>query len=102
MTRSDPSSAMALDARHVLLGPPSEDLQEQVVHRAEVAVDELRLEAGPCRHPPGGDGGVALLEEQELGGVEQLGASLGVHGTDATGRGGRRHTHTLPHRPNRC
>ena len=52
-------------------------------------MDELRLEAGLGRHPPRGDGGVALLEQQLLGGVEQLGAGLGVRGTDATGRGGR-------------
>ena len=34
-------------AGEVLLGPPSEDLEEQVVHGAEVVVDELRLQARP-------------------------------------------------------
>ena len=94
--RSEPSAAMARsNARHVLLGPAPEHLEEEVVHRAEVVVDELRLEAGLGRHPPGGDRGVALLEQQELGGVEQLGAGLRVHGTDAAGRGGGRHADYL-------
>ncbi len=53
--------------------------------RAEVVVDELGLEARLGPDAAGGDGGVALLEQQLLGGIQQLGASLGVHGTDARG-----------------
>ena len=42
----------ALEAGEVLLGPAPEDLEEEVVHRAEVVVDELRLQAGLGRDPP--------------------------------------------------
>ena len=73
------------DAGHVLLGPTSEHLEEQVVHRAEVVVHELRLETGPGRDPPRGDGRVALVQQQPLGRVEQLGTRLGVLGSDAAG-----------------
>ena len=78
----------ARTARDVLLGPAAEHLEEEVVHRAEVVVDELRLEAGLGRDPPRRDRGVALLEQQLLGRVEQLGAGAGVLGADPARRGG--------------
>ena len=85
-TRSDPSAAIARSApRHVLVGPAPEHLQEEVVHGAEVVVDQLRLESRLGRHPPRGDGGVALVQQQQFGRVEQLGARLGVRGADAAG-----------------
>ena len=85
----------SFDARHVRLGTAPEDLEEEVVHGAEVVVHELRLEAGLGRDPSRRDGGVALLEEQQLGCVEQLGAALGVLGADAAGRGSGRHARQL-------
>ena len=91
-----------LEAGQVLLGPAPEDLEEEVVHRAEVVVDELRLEAGLGRDPPRGDRGVALLEQQLLGGVEQLGAGLGVLGADAAGRGRGRPRRHLATSAARC
>ena len=85
-----------------LLGPAPEDLEKEVVHRAEVVVDELRLEAGLGRDPPRRDGGVALFEQQLLGRVEQPGTGVGVLGADAPGRGGGGHADTLPRRRPGC
>ena len=51
--RSEPSVGdRPLEAGEVLLGPAPEDLEEEVVHRAEVVVDELRLQPGLGRDPP--------------------------------------------------
>jgi hypothetical protein len=41
-----------LEAQDVLLGSAAEGLDEQVVHRAEVVVDQLGFEAGSRGHPP--------------------------------------------------
>ena len=41
-----PAGENALDARQILLGPATEDLDEEVVHAMEVVVHELRFEAG--------------------------------------------------------
>jgi hypothetical protein len=88
---------LALEADEALVGSAAEDLEEEVVHRAEVVVHQLRLQARLGTDPPGGDGGVAVLEQQLLGGVDEQGARLGVGGADAAGGGGRRrHPHTLP------
>ena len=93
----------ARTAREVLLGPAPEHLEEQVVHRAEVVVDQLRLEAGLGRDPPRRDGGVALFEHQLLGRVEQLGPGLRVLGADPAGRGRASVTpHNLATSPARC
>ena len=62
-------------------------------------MDELRLEAGLGRDPAGGDRGVALLEQQLLGGVEQLGARSSSPRRRCGGASGAVATpHTLPRR----
>ena len=78
----------ATDAGEVLealVGPAAEHLDEEVVHRLEVVVDELGLEPGLRADPPRRDRGVAVLEQQPLGGVEEPGPGLRVGGAEATG-----------------
>ena len=58
-------------ALEVPLGSPLQQGEEQVVHRAEVVVDELRLEVGPGGDPSRRHRRVALLQHEVLGGVEQ-------------------------------
>ena len=66
------------EARDALLGPAPVDLQEEVVHGAEVVVDQLRLDAGFRRDAPRSHGGVPLPEHQLLRRVEQEGPGLRV------------------------
>ena len=62
-------------------------------------MDELWLESRPGPDPPGRDGGVALLQQQRLGGLDQPGPALGVRRADAPGLGLGRgwHPDKLPH-----
>src|SRR3546814_20304374 len=69
------STGLALEVQR---GTPPEEGEVQVVHRAEVVVDQLRLQARRGRHPPRGDAGVALLEHELLGRIEEGRACLGV------------------------
>src|SRR5262249_57046153 len=48
----------------VLFSASSEQRKKEVVHRAEVVVNELRLEDGLLSALARGDGGVTLLEHQ--------------------------------------
>ena len=61
--------ALALDQA---LGEPLEHPHQQVLHRAEVVVDEAVVDAGLLREAPGRDAGVADLDEQPLRRVEEL------------------------------
>ena len=63
----------SLEVGEVLLRPAPEDLQEQVVHGAEVVVHELRLEARARPHPSRGHGCIALVEQELLGGIRAAG-----------------------------
>src|SRR3546814_7758201 len=65
-------------ALEVQRGTPPEEGEVQVVHRAEVVVDQLRLQPRRGRHQPRGDAGVALLEHELLGRIEEGRADLGV------------------------
>ena len=60
--------------------------QEQLVHRAEVVVDELRLERRLLRYSTRSDCGITFFEHQLLGGVEQHAAILGVRCSDPARR----------------
>src|SRR6185437_4427661 len=75
-------AGLALEA---LVRPAPEQRQEQVVHRPEVVVDELGLEAGPGRNAAGRDGGVALLQHEPLGSVEEHAPRLRGLGADSSG-----------------
>ena len=70
-----------------LLGAATEERQEQIVHRAEVVVDELGLQSGLRRDATGGHRRVALFEHDLLRGVDQGCSGLGRLGADATPRG---------------
>ena len=60
--------ALALDQP---LGEALEHAHEQLLHRAEVVVDEAVVRAGLLGHAPRRDPGRAHLDEQPLGGVEE-------------------------------
>ena len=70
-----------------LLGAATEERQEQIVHRAEVVMDELGLQSGPRRDPTGGHRRVALFEHDLLRRLDQRCSGLGRLGADATPRG---------------
>jgi hypothetical protein len=57
--------------REVLVSATAEHLEEELVHRPEVVVDKLRLEAGPRTDSPGGDRRVPVLQKQLLSGIEE-------------------------------
>ena len=65
-------------------------LEEQLLDRAEVVVDESVVDARRGRHLPGRDPGVPLLDQQPLGGVEQC-LSRDLAGRD--GLGGHKLSH---------
>ena len=69
-----------------LFGAASKRRQEQVVHRAEVVVHQLRLERRPFRDPTRSHCGITLFEHQLFGGVEQHRAVLRVRCPDPAGR----------------
>ena len=54
-----------------LVGEPLQHAQEQVLHGAEVVVDEAVVDARLLGHQPGGDGGVPDAHQQTLGRIEQ-------------------------------
>src|SRR3954469_3741719 len=58
--------------------------QQEVLHRAEVVVDEPVVDPGPLSEPAHGDARMAHLDEQGLRGIEQRLGGLGA------GRGRRR------------
>jgi hypothetical protein len=76
-----------------LFGAAPERRQEQIVHGAEVVVDQLRLELRLLRDPTRSDCGITLFEHQLLGGVEQDAAILGVRCSDPA----RRSHAVVPH-----
>jgi hypothetical protein len=55
-----------LEPLEPFLGPAPEHLDVQVVHGAEVVVDELGADAGLLDDAPGGHRGVALGEQEPL------------------------------------
>ena len=73
--------------RDQALGEALEHLDEQLVHRAEVVVDEALVGARLGGEPARADPGVADLDEQALGGVEE-GLGGGVAGRVRWSRGG--------------
>src|SRR5947209_4547499 len=60
--------------------------EQQVVHRAEVVVDELRLEPGFRRDPARRHGGVARLEHQLQGRLDQRRPGARVLGPEPSRR----------------
>ncbi len=70
-----------------LLGPTPEHREVQLVHRREVVVDELRLEAGLGGDPPRRDRRVPLRQQQALGRVEQDGTVLRLWAGDTASVG---------------
>ena len=68
-----------------LLGAAPEHRQVQVVHRREVVVDELRLEAGLGGDPPGRDRRIPLGQQQALCRIEQDGTVLRLRAGDTAG-----------------
>ena len=88
-----------------LLGAAPEDRQVQVVHRREVVMHELRLEAGFGGDPPRRHRGVPLRQQQTLCRIEQDGTVFAcgpairrafvIGSIVARARGGRRGHGTL-------
>jgi len=72
------------------LGEPLEDAHEQVLHRTEVVVDQSMVGSCCFGEPPGADVGVADLNEQAFGGIQET-----FFGCDAVS--GICHVHSLVH-----
>ncbi len=66
--------------------PATEDFQKQLFHGPEVVVHQLRLQPGPVREAARRHRGIALLEHQLLGGIEQQDAVFRVRRPDSAGR----------------
>src|SRR6516165_6063890 len=62
------------------LRPPPEQLDEQLVHRAEVVVDEAVVHAGLGRYPSARYSGIPLFDQETLCRVEQRGPGYRVVG----------------------
>lgn len=97
--RSGSSDASARLALEIAICAAPEQGQEQIVHRAEVVVDELRLEAGSGRHASRRDSGVTVFEHHQLRCIEEGGTRRRVVRTDPAGRG---HRLALCHGARRC
>ena len=67
-------------------GAAAEDLEEQLLHGAEVVVHQLRLQPRLVRKAARRDGGIALFDHQLFGRVEQQAAILRVRRPDPAGR----------------
>ena len=70
-----------------LLRPAAVQGQEEIVHGAEVVVNELGLQTGRSGDAPGGDGGIALVEHELFGRIEEDCAGLRSLGADPAVRG---------------
>ena len=64
-------------------GVTSDELCEELVHRLEVVVDELWFETGLRCDASGGDGCIALVDDELAGGVQKGVAARRILGSVA-------------------